>query len=198
MIHSPISVKSWYAETPSVEAVRPSRCPGCGAAGSPVGERCQIHGHGLRERVVQGPLAPGERPTTITILARRFWCVVCHAVLLVVPAGVLRLRRYTAMAIGLAFALFGLLDQSPAQVRQAVSSWPVVGATAAAGWATLKRWARAARAGTLFAGRRRAPPRTPLRQVAEAVAAWLSSLAPPPCSPVPDAVSAFTGGAHLR
>jgi hypothetical protein len=198
MIHSAISVKSWQERTPSVEAARPARCPCCAAAGSPVGERCQLHGHGLRERVVQGPLAPGERSTTVTILARRFRCVVCHAVLLVVPAGVLRLRRYTAMAIGYAFALFGLLGQSPVAVRQAVSAWPVVGATAAAGWATLKRWTRAARAGTLFAGRSRDPPRTPLRSVAEAVAAWLSALVPPPCSSVPSPMLAFAGGAHVR
>jgi hypothetical protein len=198
MIQSAIPVKSWYTETPSVEAVRPSRCPCCGAAGNPVGERCQLHGHGLRERVVQGPLGPGEPATTIAILARRFRCVVCQAVLLVVPAGVLRLRRYTAMAIGYAFALFGLLGQSPVAVRQAVSAWPVVGATAASGWATLKRWARAAQAGTLFGGRPRGSPRRPLRQVAETVAAWLSALVPPPCSAVPSPALAFAGGEHLR
>jgi hypothetical protein len=119
-------------------------------------------------------------------------------VLLVVPAGVLRLRRYTAMAIGLAFALFGLQDQSPATVRQVVSVWPVVGATADGTWATLKRWTRAARAGKLFAGRPPDRPQTPLRQVAEAVAAWLSALVPPPCSSVPSPALAFTGGAHVR
>lgn len=198
MIPSAISVKSWQSATPSVEAVRPTRCPACGAASHPLGGRCQLHGHGLRERIVQGPPAPGDPGTTITIWARRFLCVVCHAVLLVVPAGVLRGRRYPAPAVGYAFALFGLLGQSAAEVRRAVSAWAVVGPTAAGTWATLKRWLRAARAGTLFPGRPRDPPRTPLRRVAEAVAAWLSALVPPPCSPVPSPELAFRGGEHVR
>jgi hypothetical protein len=198
MIQSAISVKSWQTRLPSVEEVRPARCPCCASAGRPVGERCQLHGHGVRERVLQGPLAPGALATTSTLLARRFRCLVCHAVLLVVPAGVLRWRRYPAMAIGYAFALFGLLGQSPVAVRQAVSAWPVVVATAAAGWATLKRWVRAARAGTLFGGQPRGSLRRPLRQVAETVAAWLSTLVPPPCSSVPSPALVWAGGAHVR
>lgn len=198
MIQTAIPVKSWQARPPAVEAVRPATCPCCGAAGRPVGGRCQLQGHGLRERVVQGPPAPGAAATTSTIWARRFRCLVCHAVLLVVPAGVLRWRRYPATAIGYALALFGLLGQSPAAVRRAVSAWSVVGPTAAGTWATLKRWARAARAGTLFAGRSRDRPETPLRRVAEAMGAWLSALVPPPCSAVPSPALAFQGGAHVR
>ncbi len=53
-----IEVKIWQGELPSVEAVRPARCPGCGNAGAPAGGRVGLVGHGLRPRDVRGPDEP--------------------------------------------------------------------------------------------------------------------------------------------
>ena len=39
--------------------------------------RIQIHGHGLRERHVRGPLGPGEKAGAVGVSGRRYLCVVC-------------------------------------------------------------------------------------------------------------------------
>ena len=48
------------ARPPSVEEVRPARCPDCGVASKPVGGGVVVQGHGLRTRQLRGPQAPRE------------------------------------------------------------------------------------------------------------------------------------------
>jgi len=164
--------------TPSVEEVRPGRCPCCQAASRPVGRPLGLWGHGLRDRQQRGPLAPQGAPIEVVIRARRFLCRACRAVLLVVPRGVLAGRLFSAAAIGVALALFGVSGLSMAATRTRVSPWPHVGATAAGSWLALRRWACAARAGRLWACVRPSPARFTARQVAERAARTLAALAP--------------------
>lgn len=61
-------------------------------------------------------------------------------------------RHFSASAIAMALALFGV-DELPApEVRRRVSHWRTVGHAACRGWLTLKRWADVARQGRLLPG----------------------------------------------
>lgn len=150
----------------------------CGAAGRPAGAALGLHGHGLRERHQWGPAEVGAVPGLIAVLARRFRCRPCGAVVTVVPRGVVRRRLYSASAIALALALYGVAGLSPAEVRRRVSPLRIVGTTAAAGWASLRRWSRAVRAGRLFPMVRALPTHATLRQVAARAATTLAAHAP--------------------
>ena len=161
---------------PSVAAVRPGRCPCCGAPGSPLGERVVLVGHGLRRRQLRGPLSPETEAEEVEILARRYRCRRCGAVLMVVPRGVLRSLLFTASAIGLALALWALHRMPAREVRRRVSPWHVVGDTAAAGWASLRRWVH--EASRLFPSVRPSPGHWTLRQRAQRIATSLVACAP--------------------
>jgi hypothetical protein len=114
----------------------------------------------------------------IAILVRRYQCQPCGAVVVVVPRGLVRRRLYSAGGIALALALWGVAGLSPREVRGHVSPLRIVGATAAAGWASLRRWARAVRAGRLFPVVRALPTEATLRQVAARAATTLAAYAP--------------------
>jgi hypothetical protein len=143
-----------------------------------VGGPIQLHGHGTRERQVGGPGAPEAPAVLVSILARRYRCVPCGAVVIVVPREVCGRRVYSASAIGLALALWGLLGATAAQVRQRVCPSTVVGAAAATGWATLRRWARGIARRLLFPSVPSGPS-APLRLVAARAAAALAASADP-------------------
>ena len=154
-----------------------------------------LHGHGTRERSLFGPLDPGQPPEIVTLQAQRYRCVSCAAVLTVVPCSVLARRRYSAAAIAYALALWALALDSAAEVRGRVNPAKHVGATAAAGWAMLRRWARAVK-------ERRLWPTTPLppsatwRRVAESAAAALAGRADPASRTRPIAQRAFEAAAR--
>lgn len=93
----------------------------------------------------------------------------------VVPGAVLAKMLYAATAIGLALALYGIGGVSAREVREAVSAWPVVGASST-GWKTLRRWI--ARAATLWTCVRESPASFTTRQRAERAAATLLAHAP--------------------
>lgn len=175
IIHSELDVKSWMQAVPSVDAARPRRCPGCGAAGRPEGRARRVVGHGVRERVVLGPIEPEGSPGVRTILARRYRCLGCRAVLTVVPSGVARRMLYTVLGIVLAISRWSVDGQSPIRVRAQISPFRVTGPTAAAGWASLRRWVR--KASAVFPGAR-PPPAGPLRERAIALLSWVASFAP--------------------
>lgn len=101
-----------------------------------------LHGHGLRERHQWGPVEVGGTPRLLGIFARRYECQSCGAIVMVVPRGVVYRRLYSAGAIALALALWGVTGLAPAEVRRRVIPFAFVGATAAAGWASLRRWSR--------------------------------------------------------
>lgn len=191
-----MDLKSWQQRLPAVGEVRPERCPVCGRASCPVGAPLVLHGHGTREREIRGPVAPGQPPVSVPVTVRRYRCLPCSAVLTVVPRSMLARRRYSAAAISLALALWGLLLATAAEVRRQVNPDQVVGATAAAGWATLRRWARAVKQGRLF-------PTTPLpsgrptwRQVAASAAAAMAGRAGPDSRAWPIEQRAFAAAAR--
>jgi hypothetical protein len=197
IVQSTLDVKRWMVRPPAVDEVRPGRCPACEAPSRPLGGLLGLHGHGLRERHQWGPAALGAAAAVIAILARRYRCQPCGAVVLVVPRGILRRRLYSAGAIALALALWGVSGLAPPEVRRRVSPFTIVGATAAAGWASLRRWSRAVRARRLFPVVRALPAEASLRQVAARAATTLAAYAPGAGGLSIDS-AAFLGAAHVR
>ena len=173
------SLAQWSEGPPDVERARPASCPCCEQPSRPVGRALNVIGHGLRDRMQVGPPEPGGEPAELTIRLRRYLCRACGAVLEVVPATVAAGRRYTTTAVAWALALFCIEKRSAAAVRERVAPGRRFGATAAAGWAQLRRWVRAVRARTLFAVVRAAPATWTCRQIAERAASTLASWAPP-------------------
>lgn len=170
-------VNAWRAFPPAVDAVRPTHCPGCGAASRVLGESLTLHGHGRRTRQVRGPLDADGDPRERVVLVRRYRCTRCRTVVTVVPCDVLPRRHYGAAAIALAFALFGVLGLSAALVRRAISTWRIVG-VAARGWRSLAAWIDAAVDGTLWKDARAGPPGATRRAHAHRLAMSLAGHAP--------------------
>ncbi|HEY5295332.1 MAG TPA: transposase family protein [Gaiellaceae bacterium] len=184
------------ARPPTVAEARPPACPGCGAPSCPFGGRIQLHGHGFRERQVRGPPGPGAKPVVVVVTGRRYRCVRCNAVLLVVPREVLPRRQYSAAAIGYALALWGLMQATALVVRRRISSAATLGFDAMSGWATLRRWAKAVRHGRLFASVPAADPAATLRKVAALAATALAANADSTTRGLPIEQRAFLGAAH--
>lgn len=181
---------------PSVVAARPGKCPRCGVASQPPGQRLRLHGHGTRSRQVQGPLEVTGPPVIVELLLRRYLCTGCGAVIVVGPRGLLGRRLYSAAAIALALARWALLAQSAAEVRDHVSPWHEVGPAAKAGWAALRRWARALRQRRLWPGLvRDASMDGTLREAAGKAAVRLAALG---SVSGPAWVAAFAGAARAR
>jgi hypothetical protein len=91
VVRTAVTIKSWIAQIPSVDDVRPHHCAGCGVASRPVGGRVAVHGHGLLHRQLRGVLELQGEPGVFAISVRRYACQECGAVMTVVPAGVLPL-----------------------------------------------------------------------------------------------------------
>lgn len=133
---------------------------------------------------------------TVELHVRRYRCVPCGLVSTVVPQGILARRLYSASAIGLALALWGLVLATAVQVRQRVSPATIVGATAARGWTTLRRWARAVGRKGLFPSLPTPRSGATLRQVAASAAAALAACADPTSRGLALASRAFFGAAQ--
>ena len=193
IIQSEVDVKFWAQAPPSCSAVRPARCPGCGAASREPGKPLRVVGHGLRSREVEGPDEPEAGPESRAVLTRRYRCLACGAVLVVVPRGVARALRYTLDAIGYALALWGYGQKTPEQVRRAVSAATARGLSAPSQWSSLRRWA--VRGARIFGSCTPSTSGT-LRDRAGQVATWLTSRAPLPTGQVPR--DAFFGGRFVH
>jgi len=193
IIQSAIDVKFWEATPPSCSAVRPASCPVCGAASREPGRSLTVVGHGLRSRDVEGPDEPGSAPGSTTVVARRYRCLACKAVLVVVPRGVARALRYTLDAVAYALALWGYARATTGQARRAVSAATARGFSAPERWTSVRRWA--ARGARLFGAGAPRPSGT-LRDRAARVATWLASQAPLPTGQVPR--DAFLGGRFVH
>jgi hypothetical protein len=193
IIQTAIDVKFWAKEPPSCSAVRPASCPCCGAAGREPGRALGIVGHGLRGRELEGPDEPGEVAASRQIQSRRYRCLSCGAVLVVVPRGVGRGLRYTLDAIAYALSLWGYAQVTAAKTRQAVSAAKARGFSAPEQWSSLRRWAAGAAqlfgAGTPITG-------VTLRERAARLATWLAARAPVPGGQVPR--DAFFGGRFVH
>lgn len=177
-----------------MDEVRPAQCPRCGAASRPLGGRLVLHGHGVRPRQLWGPLEPKAEPQLTLVKQRRYKCTECRRAVTVGPSEVLPGRLYTASAIALALALYGLLHLASAKVRALVSPMRTVGATSAARWVTLKRWCRVVGTPALFSRARRVEGGP--RRVAGEAAASLAAHALPSLEPPPLHVQAFLGAAR--
>lgn len=197
IVRSTVSVKCWLREMPSVAAVRPTCCPVCKAASTPVGGLIVVQGHGKRERQAWGPVVPRGQPELQVVMVRRYHCVACGAVTTVAPSETLTKRLYTASAVGWALALFALL-LSPRAIRELVSPWRIWGTPEASRWQTMQRWAGAAAAGRLFSAVPALPGDWPARKVAARVAALLSAYTLPSPEPPPLDVQAFHGAVLAR
>jgi hypothetical protein len=196
VLESAIDIKRWQQRPPTVVEARPARCPVCGVASCPVGGPICLQGHGRRERQIWGSAGPDEPPEMISVTARRYRCVPCGAVLVVVPRGVRGRRVYSASAIGFALALWGLLLATAAEVRRRVSPASLLGDAAITGWATLRRWARDIARRRLFPGAPSPKPSASLRQIAASAAAALAASADPTTRARPLEHRAFLGAAH--
>lgn len=150
----------------------------------------------MRERQVCGPAEPTAPARMVDIQARRYLCIVCGAVLLVVPREMLARRRYSASAIGFALALWGLVFATAADVRRRVSPPAILGFAGIGSWVTLRRWARAVREGSLFPDTPRPDGPATLRQVAASAASALAASADPTTRHLPLEHRAFFGAAH--
>ena len=168
----------------------------CRAASRPHGARLRLHGHGLRDRQQRGPLDPDGPAVVIVITARRYRCLACHAVILVVPCGMQPGRHFSAGAIAWALALYGVEGLPARTVRARASPWRVVGATAAVGWVALRRWVGAVHERRLFASVRAAPAAWTCRQHAARIATTLAALTPPALRHLPLPAQAFHGAAQ--
>jgi hypothetical protein len=143
-------VNTWKLGPPGVQAARPPRCGVCDAPGVDVDGKVVLHGHGLRERTLLGPLDADGEPTVWDLLLRRYACQRCKAVLTVGPRGLLPRRRYCARVIALALWLWAVHQLTDAAVRQRVSPIADEGLSRPERWTTLRRWGRAVREGRLW------------------------------------------------
>ena len=186
IIYNALDVKGWLERPPTAVEARPGQCPGCQGASRPIGGPLGLHGHGLRERQLRGPLAAGGEPTIAVVGCRRYRCTGCGAIVLVVPRGVAPRRQYSQAAISMALAMWGLMAMPAEAVRARVGAWRVRG-QASSGWSTLRRWAQAART---TAG-------PTLREVAGRAAQVAVGRAPPRDRGAPLWAQAFAGGATM-
>lgn len=136
---------------------------------------------------------PGEAPTSTTVVARRYRCRSCGAVLVVVPRGVGRAVRYTLDAIGYALALWGYARVTAERARRAVSAATARSVSAPEQWSSLRRWAAQ---GTRLFGSGVPGLSGTLREQAKRLASWLAAQAPLPTGAVPR--DAFFGGRFAR
>lgn len=166
VVHPSVNVKFWAERTPDVQTCRPARCPKCGAAGCPVGERLGLVGHGLRSRQLRGRPTPDASPIVQMLQVRRYRCVGCGAIATVLPRGAVRARHFAATAVALACVMYGLSGASLRDTRAQVSPWR----SAEPGWPAMRRWLGAIACGAIFTSVRPWPDRWPGRRQAERVA----------------------------
>ena len=132
----------------------------------------------------------GGRTKIVEILARRYVCLACAAVVLVLPADVARRHLYTRIVIAAALALWSHGSLSARAVRGCFGAFAIQG-HAATGWPSLRRWALSAR---LLWSRLRQSADGPPRQLAYRVSVQLAAFAPLPSGHVLD--DAVTGAVH--
>lgn len=127
------------------------------------------------------------------MLARRYLCTACGAVLVVVPRGIGRALRYTLDAIAYALSLWGYVRMTAERARQAVSVTKSRGFSNPEQWSSLRRWV--SEASRIFGSSAPSGSGT-LRERAGRLATWLASKAPLPTGRVEH--DAFFGGRFVH
>ena len=145
VVVSTVGVKEWIDEVPSVDRLRPDRCPHCQKASRPVGEPLKIWGHGLRDRQFLGLFQWGADPSSVTIRVRRFLCrhPDCGRTITVLPREASPRRRYLLGTIVFALALWVVgTGESTTSIRRRLSADRLADHhTAWRGWPQLLGWA---------------------------------------------------------
>jgi hypothetical protein len=193
VVHSSTECKFWLQIPPSVDEARPARCPACEGAAREPGRALAIVGHGRRDRQLRGPADADAEPSVLVVQARRYACLRCGAILTVVPREIQPRRHYSRPAIALALARLGLLGETAASIRRAISPWRI---TATAGWSTLGRWIAAVARGALFPAASLAAAATPAAQAAR-VAQLALGHAPPSVRGSPMLTQVFAGAVAM-
>lgn len=117
---------------PSVDALRPSSCPGCGELAFSPGERFGIVGHGTYRRQVLGVVeVTGEAVTRV----RRYQCRGCGRTINILSDHLHPRRWYAAGVILEALRLHLLESMSEREIRSRFG----VG-TDSESWRSLRRW----------------------------------------------------------
>ena len=186
VVISTVDVKEWIEKVPSVDRLRPDRCPCCGGASRPVGQNLRVWGHGVRRRLFVGVFLLAMPAQAVTIEVRRFLCRYpdCERTFTVLPRQACPHRRYLLSTIVLALALWAVAKDRTTRIRQRLSpdelldhhipwsSWPQLLRWAEAGDLTvdgleddLDRHRRAERIALSYAGR--SPPETRGRPLAQ-------------------------------
>jgi hypothetical protein len=155
----------------------------------------RIHGHGLVQRQQRGPPGPGQPARTQVLACRRYQCQGCRAVWTVLPASAVARKHFSAAAIALALALWGLCGLGVEQVRGLVNDWKHTGAMPGR-WRSLGRWAEQVAAGSLFSTLE-VHVEGAARTVAARAAQVLCGHAPPAQRGQPLAWQAFVGASHV-
>ncbi len=144
-----------------------------------MGGPLNLHGHGVRDRQLRGPLDAEQPGQLLSLCVRRYQCKRCGATITVGPCGLLCRRLFVAAAIGLALCLWGHDRLDAHKVREQVNPLKYTSPYAAPGWGQLQRWVKAQLCGRLFGGIILGEVRAPLRAVAHRIAVALSTLSPP-------------------
>lgn len=143
---SDVDVKEWISGCPSVDRLRPNRCPWCGTAARPIGEGLNLWGHGTRERQFFGLLSFDGSPREIILKVRRFLCTECARTCTVLPCQACPTRRYLLPTIALALAMWSLGQDPLAAVAIRRMLSPINASSTSAPrrtWPQLLRWAKA-------------------------------------------------------
>jgi hypothetical protein len=136
-------------------------------------------------------------PSRERISVRRYVCLVCDAVTVVGPRGLVRHKRYSGCAIAFAMALCALAGRPDAEVFRRVSVFKLSVSVFVQGWRSLRRWTRDALEGALWPGLCTHAHHGTCRQHAERIAATLAGFAPDP-EVGSRAARAFHGAKHAR
>lgn len=136
---------------------------------------CRIYGHGLRFRVLLGPTESGGAPEKRRVPTRRFLCVACTCVMVVVPGEVGPYVHFSLTAIAFALATWGIEGRQAGDVRELVSPTAPVGFGDPRAWPRLRHWTRRR---TVLWREVRVAARTTLRETAASLIGALTARMP--------------------
>ena len=174
---------------PTVDEARPARCRRCDASAHGTHQRLGLHGHGLRERQLRGPIDVDARATITILRVRRYRCSACGTTTTVVPREVSHRRLFSRSAIALSVALWSVVRWTSTAVRARVSPWRVRG-PGARGWPAMRAWVDDLRSDAAFV----IPTSWTRRQAALRIAQVLGGFVPEIADPI---AAAFAGAPRV-
>ena len=131
-IHAGHTLAEYVQQYPQLTALRPARCPGCGAAGHMTG-----HGGYPRRKPLEATPAPLQ-----PVKVRRWLCTACRRTTSLLPDLFHRHRHYRWAVIGAALIRRFVLRQTWKQIQAALSQMPA-DVDPAPSLDSLRRWCQA-------------------------------------------------------